>query len=161
MSSRMTIPGMRRLRRSQARKASRLAARLAGSSGTAKAGCVTSMTGNLRPSAVVANTRAGLSAAGRWDCMTDSGYDMGRRQRGTGHQSTAPSHGAAMPGRYGAPLRAVNETGHATAPEAPARPDVSAVADNRMVFGRRACVLAARHGSGFGWLQTHSGPRGH
>src|SRR5215468_4843869 len=61
VSRRMTIPGMRRLRRSQAKNASGLAARLAGSSGTANAGCVTSMTGNLRPSAVVANTRARLS----------------------------------------------------------------------------------------------------
>jgi len=70
MSSRVRIQGMRRLRRSQARNASRLAATLAGSSGTANAGRVTSMTGNLRPSAVVANTTPRPSAAGRWDCMT-------------------------------------------------------------------------------------------
>ena len=61
MSSHVTIPGVRLLRRSQAANASSLAARLAGSSATANAGCVTSMTGNLRPSAVVANTMARLS----------------------------------------------------------------------------------------------------
>ena len=89
MSSRVTIQGMRRLRRSQARNASRLAATLAGSSATANAGCVTSMTGNLRPSAVAANTRARLSAAGRWDCMTGSRYAARRRHRGTtGNKST-------------------------------------------------------------------------
>jgi hypothetical protein len=80
----VTILGVRRLRRSQARNASRLAARLAGSSGTANAGCVTSMTGNLRPSAVVANTTARLSPAGRWDCMTGSRYAGRRRHQGTG-----------------------------------------------------------------------------
>jgi hypothetical protein len=63
MSTRMTILGTRRLLRSQARNASRLAARLAASSGTANAGCVTSMTGNLSPSAVVASAMARLSAA--------------------------------------------------------------------------------------------------
>jgi hypothetical protein len=72
MSSRVTKLGMRRLRRSQARNASRLPARLAGLSGMANAGCVTSMTGNLRPSAVVANAIVRLSPRGRWDCMTSS-----------------------------------------------------------------------------------------
>ena len=115
MSSRVRIQGMRRLRRSQARNASRLAATLAGSSGTANAGRVTSMTGNLRPSAVVANTTPRPSAAGRWDCMTGSRYAARRRHRGTtGNKSTARSYGAAMPRRYVALRRAVNVEGTGT-----------------------------------------------
>src|SRR5262249_27666784 len=81
--------------------ASRRAARLAGSSEIANAGCVTSMTGNLRPSAVVANTMARLSPAGGCDCMTGSRCAEWRRHRGT------VSYGAALP-RYAALPRAVN-----------------------------------------------------